>query len=145
MATGHGKLQCDIITPERPLFSGTCDRVVAPAHDGKRGVLPGHASFITELGVGLAEVRVEDETGKLQTQRFAVREGFLQVSDNQVTLLAVDACTRDEAKQESDLAKQAEVMRETAGERRSDEEQRKFQRERQWVEARRTLHDEEEF
>src|SRR2546422_1908835 len=47
-----------VISPERAVFDGAADAVVAPAFDGQVGILPGHAPFMTLLGKGVLTVRV---------------------------------------------------------------------------------------
>lgn len=75
-------LQVSVISPEKVLFEGSVDSVVAPAFDGEIGILNGHAPLMTLLGEG--ELRVGPETGG---RRFRVSGGFLQVADNQVRVV----------------------------------------------------------
>jgi len=77
-----GQLQLRIVTPERPVFQGTVDAVVVPAHDGEIGILPRHARLLAALGVG--ELRATVGT---TVQRFFVEGGFVQVSADRVTVL----------------------------------------------------------
>jgi F-type H+-transporting ATPase subunit epsilon len=77
-----GQLQLRIVTPERPVFQGTVDAVVVPAHDGEIGILPRHARLLAALGVG--ELRATLGT---KVQRFFVEGGFVQVSADRVTVL----------------------------------------------------------
>src|SRR2546426_793803 len=42
-----------VVSPERAVFDGAADAVVAPAYDGQGGVLPGHAPFLALLGTGV--------------------------------------------------------------------------------------------
>ena len=77
-----GQLQLRIVTPERPVFRGTVDAVVVPAHDGEVGILPRHARFLAALGVG--ELRA---TVGAEVKRFFVEGGFVQVSADRVTVL----------------------------------------------------------
>ena len=85
-------LKLSVVTPEGSLFSGEASFVAAPAWDGEVGILPGHAAMIAALGTG--ELRIERDTldGRV-TDRYAVRGGFLQVLDDQVTLLVTEAKT----------------------------------------------------
>ncbi len=63
-----------VISPERAVYDGEADAVVAPAFDGQVGILPRHAPFITLLGEGLLTVRKGGTDNK-----FRVSGGFLQV------------------------------------------------------------------
>ena len=86
-------LQVSVISPERVLFEGLAQGVVAPAFDGETGILSMHAPLMTLLGRGT--LRVETADGE---RRFSVDGGFLQVVDNQVRVVTeraemVDAVT----------------------------------------------------
>lgn len=75
-------LRVSIISPERVLYEGETDSVVAPAFDGQVGVLTSHAPMMTLLGKG--ELRLG--TGGA-TRRFTVQGGFMQVVDDQVRVV----------------------------------------------------------
>ena len=90
-----GQLQVDIISPERPLYSGEATAIVAPAHDGEVGILTRHAPMVTKLGVG--EVRISRETGSgAVTDRFAVNKGFIHTSENKVIIITEQAAQPSE-------------------------------------------------
>ena len=72
-----------VISPERAVFDGEADSVVAPAYDGKVGILPRHAPFMTLLGTGTLSVRRGGATSN-----FLVQGGFLQVVSNTVRVVA---------------------------------------------------------
>jgi F-type H+-transporting ATPase subunit epsilon len=72
-----------VIGPERAVFDGEADSVVAPAFDGEVGILPRHAPFMTILGTGTLRVRAGGATS-----RFHVQGGFLQVVSNTVRVVA---------------------------------------------------------
>ena len=75
-------LKVSVISPERLLFEGDVDSVVAPAYDGFVGILPGHAPMMTLLGKGTLSLGTEGASGK-----FDVDGGFLQVVDNAVRVV----------------------------------------------------------
>ena len=75
-----------VISPEKTVFQGTADMVVAPAWDGEVGVMRGHAPMLVLLGAG--DVRVK--TGGSE-QKFNIGGGFMQVVDNVVTILSEQA------------------------------------------------------
>jgi F-type H+-transporting ATPase subunit epsilon len=77
------RLSVSVISPERTIYEGEADMVVAPAWDGKVGILRHHAPMLALLGEG--ELRIRAGT---QEQRFFVAGGFLQVADDQVTILS---------------------------------------------------------
>lgn len=78
-----GGLRVSVITPERTLFQGDADSVVAPAWDGEVGILRGHAPLMALLGEGRLRIR----RGQ-QTEFFHVAGGFLQVVNDVVTVLS---------------------------------------------------------
>ncbi|HYK83681.1 MAG TPA: ATP synthase F1 subunit epsilon [Gemmatimonadales bacterium] len=72
-----------VVSPERGVFDGAADAVVAPAYDGQVGILPGHAPFLTLLGTGVLTVRQPGASS-----RFQVSGGFLQVVADAVRVVA---------------------------------------------------------
>lgn len=79
-------LHVSVISPERTLFEGEVDSVVAPAFDGEVGILTGHAAMMTLLGRGT--LRLGPDIGG---KRFDIAGGFLQVADNQVRIVTEKA------------------------------------------------------
>ena len=80
---GSRRLEIAVISPTEVGFRGEGDSVVAPAWDGKLGILYGHAPMMVLMGSG--DVTVRD--GRT-THRIPVSGGFLQVVDNRVSVLA---------------------------------------------------------
>lgn len=76
-------LSVSIVTPEREVFEGEADFVVARAEGGEIGVLPGHAPF---LG-GLRHAILKIQSGEGSTL-YAVHGGFMEVFENHVIVLA---------------------------------------------------------
>lgn len=85
-AGGSAGLRVSVVSPERTVFQGEADSVVAPAWDGEVGILRGHAPLMALLGEGTLRV----ERGG-STERFRVSGGFLQVVDDRVTVLSESA------------------------------------------------------
>ncbi len=85
------KLQLAVVTAEGESFSGEVDAVVAPGGLGEFTVLPSHARMISSLAPGILRF---DQSG--DSVSLALSGGFLEVSDNRVTVLA-DAAERDDA------------------------------------------------
>jgi F-type H+-transporting ATPase subunit epsilon len=77
------KLKVAVISPTEVGFEGEGDSIVVPAHDGLMGILYGHAPMMTLLGTG--DVTVRDGS---TVHRIAVSGGFLQVVENEVSVLA---------------------------------------------------------
>jgi F-type H+-transporting ATPase subunit epsilon len=76
-------LKVALISPERRVFEGEAEMVVAPAWDGEVGILRGHAPMLTLLGQGVLRI-----TSTGSEQRFRLSGGFLQVVDDHVTVLS---------------------------------------------------------
>ena len=77
------KLKVSVISPERTVYEGEAEQVVAPAWDGEIGILRGHAPLLVLLGSG--DVRVRNAG---QDHRFRITGGFMQVVDDVVTVLS---------------------------------------------------------
>ncbi len=76
----------DLVTPERTLFSGAVQELVAPGLLGEFGVLPGHANMLAELTAGRLIYR--DGSGE---KLMAAAGGFAEVTGERVTVLLDDA------------------------------------------------------
>lgn len=79
-------LKVSVISPEKVLFEGDAESVVAPAFDGSVGILTGHAPMMTLLGQG--ELRLSEGSSE---RRFTVAGGFLQVVANHVRVVTESA------------------------------------------------------
>ena len=77
------ELNVAVISPEQTVYEGTAESVVAPAHDGEVGILPGHAPMLTLLGEGVLRIG--------GSVRVKVRGGFVQVADNVVRVITEHA------------------------------------------------------
>lgn len=83
MTDGKRALHVSVISPSSVGYQGDAEAIVAPAHDGELGILYGHAPMVVLLGEGELVVRTGEED-----RRFHVRGGFLQVVENEVSVLA---------------------------------------------------------
>jgi len=102
----HTTMHVEVVTAERELYSGEADVVIAPGSEGELGILPRHAALLTTLKVGQLLIRL----GGAEESLF-VSGGFLEVSNNSVTVLAETA----ERAEEIDQAR-AEAARRSAQE-----------------------------
>lgn len=78
-------LLCEIVTPEKIVYTNEVEMVIAPTLDGEVGILPLHAPLVTVLRPG--ELRVRYNDGK-DVEWFAVSGGYLQVHLDKVIVLA---------------------------------------------------------
>lgn len=77
-------VQCDIVSAEQEIFSGSVETLVAAGSYGDLGVYPGHAPLLTTLQPG--PVRVIKQNG--EEEIIFVSGGFLEVQPHRVTVLA---------------------------------------------------------
>ena len=77
------KLILNIVTPEKLLVSEEVDQVNVPGSEGDLGILYDHAPILTNLRSGQLSYEKEGETIAL-----VVSGGYLEVTDNRVTILA---------------------------------------------------------
>ncbi len=77
-------LQVELVSPEQVLYSGEADMVIARTTDGEIAFMTGHAPFIGSLGIGAVTIR----TSEGDDVKAAVHEGFVEVTDNRVTVLS---------------------------------------------------------
>ena len=83
-------LHVELLMPDRSLWSGEAGLVIAKTLDGEIGVMTGHAPVFGILSPGstvrIREVPGSDNTGDVV--RAAVRDGFLSVTNDRVSILA---------------------------------------------------------
>ena len=88
-------LNCNIVSAEEEIFSGTATMVFAPAEMGEVGISPRHTPLLTRLKPG--EVRVQTDGDELS---FFVSGGMLEIQPHVVTVLA-DTAVRAESLDEA--------------------------------------------
>ncbi len=102
-----------IVTPSRILAQEQADEVNIPGDRGYLGILPGHTSLLTQLGQGELMYRRGE-----QRQYLALFGGYMEVRDDQVTVLADVAETAadiDRARAESARQRAEQRLRERQG------------------------------
>ena len=85
-------VQCDIVSAEQEIFSGSVETLVAAGSYGDLGIYPGHAPLLTTLQPG--PVRVIKQNGEEEV--IFVSGGFLEVQPHRVTVLADTAIRADD-------------------------------------------------
>jgi F-type H+-transporting ATPase subunit epsilon len=105
-----------VVTPQREVWAGEAEMVIARGVAGEVGILGGHAPLLIQLAVG--PLRIQREGG--ETLAAVVDGGFLHVSsddgETRVDVMATDAQLREEI----DLEAATRDQQELAG--RDDEE-----------------------
>jgi len=82
-----GPLRVRVVSAVTTVFEGAALALKVPAWDGKVGVRPGHAPFMTLLGAGMLDL---DLPGG-EAASFFVQRGVMKVDSNRVTILAESA------------------------------------------------------
>ena len=76
-------MKVDIISAERIIYSDEADAIIVPGIEGYLGILPHHAPLMTAIKGGDITIRKDG----VETN-FSVSGGFIEVTDNKVTVLA---------------------------------------------------------
>lgn len=83
----------DVVSPEATIWSGEATIVVARTPEGELGIMADHEPLMGALATG--PVEIESESGERTT--IGVHGGFLQVLNNQVTLITDRAQVTEDA------------------------------------------------
>ena len=96
-------IHLEIVTPEGLIFSNDAKMVVLPGADGEFGVLPGHASLVSLLQVGVVDIENLDGTH----DAVAIDWGYAKIDEDKISIL-VDGAVYVSGNSESDIAKSIE-------------------------------------
>ena len=110
-------LNLEIVTPEKKVLSEPVDAVTVPTASGEVGILENHAPLISALKAGILSY---SKAGA--TERMMIAGGFLEVSQNNVSVLADTAERADEIDVESAKAERESSERELSQWKGSEEE-----------------------
>ena len=95
----------DVVSPEETVWSGEATIVIARTPEGELGIMANHEPLMGALATG--PVEIESVTGERVI--IGVHGGFLQVLDNQVTLITDRALmTTDTALAEAEAQAEAQ-------------------------------------
>lgn len=123
-----------LVTAEKPYFEGDCVELQVPAYDGMMGVMYDHAPFVTKLGTGVATIKIDEGN----TTKFAMQNGFIQIAENDVTVLAERIATANEIDSEK-LSSKLNKFKEKIKKSASIDERTKTELEFRWLKANKTL------
>lgn len=101
------KMQCDVVSAEREIFSGEITMLVATGTLGELGILPGHTPLLTGLRPGPVRLKFEDGTEDV----IFASGGFLEVQPSVVTVLADTAEHASDVDEAAVIAAQEEAQR----------------------------------
>jgi F-type H+-transporting ATPase subunit epsilon len=106
----EGRLEVHVVTPEREVWTGEADMVVAQSVEGQLGVLPGHAPLLAVLDIGPLRV----VTGGGDEVRAVIEGGFFHVAFDRVDVLAEYAIPEGEIDVEGERSRREELERRLA-------------------------------
>jgi len=92
-------LEVHLVTPEREVWVGTAEMLVAHGVDGDVGILGGHAPLLVQLAIGIVKIQLEGG-GEL---RAVVDGGFLHVGTHEGVTRADVLAAHAELKDEIDI------------------------------------------
>lgn len=115
-------MQCDIVSAEREIFSGTVSMVSATGTVGELGIMPGHAPLLTGVRPGPVRLKLENGTEEV----FFASGGFLEVQPGVVTILADTALRADDLDEAAAVQAKEQAERQLA-ERGADIDQAQVQ------------------
>ncbi len=98
-------LKLSIVAPNGQIFSDDVKSVTLPGKEGEFGVLPGHASLVSSLTVG---VIIIEKAGS--TEAVAINWGHVKVSESSVDVL-VDGAVALTSGADSEIAKNIEAAK----------------------------------
>ncbi|GAB3963544.1 F0F1 ATP synthase subunit epsilon [Actinoallomurus acanthiterrae] len=80
------KLHVELVSPEREIWAGEADMVVAKTIEGEMGILPGHAPVLGLLVDGsVVRIKPADDEAVISAM---VSGGFFSVASDEVSVLA---------------------------------------------------------
>lgn len=84
-------ISLEVVTQEKPVYSGEVEAISAPASEGEVTILPDHIPLFTKLTAG--ELRL---LSRGRWQILAVAGGFMDVAPKGVVTILADSATRIE-------------------------------------------------
>ncbi|MGB6327445.1 MAG: ATP synthase F1 subunit epsilon [Halarcobacter sp.] len=98
-------LRLSIVAPNGQIFSDDVKTVTLPGKEGEFGVLPGHASLVSSLTVGVIIIEKADST-----EAVAINWGHVKVSESSVDVL-VDGAVALTSGADSEISKNIEAAK----------------------------------
>jgi len=124
------QLFCRVITPEKVIYDGEVNMVVARIADGDIGVLVDHQPVVSTVEIGAVRINENDER-----HVYATSDGFFKVSENLVQILVEEAVPAGEIdvedadnrveQAENELSEVSEDDEEEGGRQRAEIERRR--------------------
>lgn len=97
----------EVVTPERKVLQDNVQSVLLPAEGGQLGIWANHAPLVAGLTIGVVEFGPKQG----EKRKLAISGGFVEMSENKLTLLANTA----------ELDEEIDVFRAREAKRRAEE------------------------
>ncbi|WP_072682761.1 ATP synthase F1 subunit epsilon [Arcobacter sp. LA11] len=98
-------MKLSIVAPNGQIFNDDVKTVTLPGKEGEFGVLPGHASLVSSLTVGVIIIEKADST-----EAVAINWGHVKVSESSVDVL-VDGAVALTSGENSEIAKNIDAAK----------------------------------
>ena len=98
-------MKLSIVAPNGQIFNDDVKTVTLPGKEGEFGVLPGHASLVSSLTVGVIIIEKADST-----EAVAINWGHVKVSESSVDVL-VDGAVALTSGADSEIAKNIDAAK----------------------------------
>lgn len=85
-----------LVTPSKIFLEANASLVTVPATEGDIGFLANHVSFISSIRPGLISINTEDGNEK----QIYITDGFVQFSENNLLIIAVELVEKEELSSE---------------------------------------------
>ncbi|XDD47234.1 ATP synthase F1 subunit epsilon [Leptospira sp. WS39.C2] len=101
------ELTLTVISPDKILYQGKAESVILPGSVGYFGILPGHATLVSQLDFGLIKLHT---SGK--EFRIAIDGGFSEVRNDQIRVLTEGGESEDDLSHDHaiELLQEAEAL-----------------------------------
>jgi len=103
-------IKLSIVTPNGEIFNSDVKSVTLPGKEGEFGVLPGHASLVSALMVGVIEIEKKNAV----KEAVAINWGHVKVSEDSVDIL-VDGAISLSAGNDSEISEKLKQAIELVG------------------------------
>ena len=117
------RVDFELVSPEKLLFSQPVDMVVVPGAEGDFGVLPRHSPLISAIRPGVIKIY---EQGQI-TETIFVSGGFAEVTPARCTVLAEEAMPVADI-DSAEVAQQLKDLQDDLLDTEKDEDKRAIQR-----------------
>ena len=118
-------MKAQILTPVGPVFDGDVEGIQMPGMNGGFEVRNDHASLVSLLDTGKLVVKTADNAKKY----YAISGGFVEVSDNNIIVMAEEALEPDQINIKEQEKKKEEVERELKEHKVYTDEHKRYTRE----------------